>query len=1679
MHTDQAVLKALAGHYSVEQLAAVLGRILRVPEAWEALHNPGFLAEVMASSPGPQLTPSQLAALALGGSLAEPIQPALAEPHRERAELAWQEAELRFSGRRDLFEAALLGLEFVRRTAGSGDTSSLIERACRTPEVWSSPLGLIWPTLTDPDSLIAQVIQCDGAELAIQIALSNLPLSEAGTVLFRNAGDSTLQLVQAIHESGETELAGCIPELGVIRLKNPLLEPIAKSVDDRPDRNHDSTHRLLSEAWQATTSAAALVADLTAAHARIDSDPVTELEAIRHALGLHPTPARRAWAALSLMKLGRFGEAMDTLPRGQPSIEEQIAHGLILTQHGESGEAELRAALDGVGIGIRLDEAWFELLASGLWSSGDRTSALEAATSRSQRFPAKSTARAGLARLLFEAGDSEASSEQSALALALTPSSQAARQLLATSLQDCGEFTEALSHWKILAIEGAGDPEALVECALRAGDTDAASAAVAKQLKQDPTSQAARAVEGRILAASGSVAAGREKIEAAIELGPQTAGPYLALANLEKETGDPLESGKTLARGVQATPGSAEIRVELAKWLSSQGRLSEGLETAASATALDSDNLAAVLVEADLLRQLGHLDQAIANLRQAARLKPLSWRVGLALAEALVARGEFEEAARLAAAVPASAPPEALLTAGKVGVMAGIQLQTALRMLTQADTAGLSSPDLDFWLGRGLESDGQFGPAIVRFEQALAQLPVELVELREAATLGVARCALGAGQISFALTTLESALEWFTGSTEILALMSEVYQAANLPEKAVEVARQAVEGNQESVAGWSALSKALALSDDFEAALQSLREMSSRHPTSTAAWLELAEVALARGNPTIGRRAAAEVAWRGRREPEVLASLASLLGNHGSRPTALRLLRTGLRIRPHDVRLRRQLAELKEAAGDQEGALQAWLSSAEVEPHEPGPLVRGAAIAGRLGELGQGVELLEQAVGLAPRNASARRELARAYLRLGRLESGFAAYEAAVKELPGDGSLVIEVAEAALQAGAIERVDPLIERARQAVVEPARIYAALGEAHLARNRWDEAGQALGEAIAAGDTSARVLAMTAIVASRSDLGPAKEALVRASQTACNSARDAIWMSRAQLRMLNWDAALATLEPWISDPYGAREKAQVLLRIASARWLFNAVEARASAPGMDEQGLISAAESLINHLASQGLAAEALQPLRSLLNATRTPGGGQPADQVVPEPTGQFGEAMAISHLQAGQSAQALEALAKVLRVGLDSEWTPVLEGLSHELAGNPPSARSAYRRSAEDPVLAPLGNFLLGRSYGRAHRPELATSHLNAAVAAWPAEHAWQHALGIHYAELNELDASLAHLQQAVVGDSSNPAYRLDLARVLRRSGQLGLAEQAFSLVLQSRADSSEALREAAETALELGKVEKAADWFERARALDPTDHRNLLGAARAASERGNQKIASELLAAAARISPGSAEVLMAEGQIRARGGELEPAVQAFERALEAGAELTAVRRAQSKLLLERGQAGRAVTALEQALEADPEDHALWHQLALAREANAEWAAADLAVSESIQSFPMNTEYRLSSGRIARRAGQLDRAIDELLRAGELAPNDPRIYVETGKVYEDRREYSRALDSYRKAIALDPGALEAFYRAGVLLRSLKSYKNAGELLKRAAELAPVDQDVLHQLAAVRALELVHG
>ena len=57
--------------------------------------------------------------------------------------------------------------------------------------------------------------------------------------------------------------------------------------------------------------------------------------------------------------------------------------------------------------------------------------------------------------------------------------------------------------------------------------------------------------------------------------------------------------------------------------------------------------------------------------------------------------------------------------------------------------------------------------------------------------------------------------------------------------------------------------------------------------------------------------------------------------------------------------------------------------------------------------------------------------------------------------------------------------------------------------------------------------------------------------------------------------------------------------------------------------------------------------------------------------------------------------------------------------------------------------------------------------------------------------------------------------------------------------------------------------------------------------------------------------------------------------------------------------------------------------------------------------------------------------------------------------------------------------MTPSCAPAYFHAGKVFRAIKNCPQAGRMLERAVELDPKNADALHQLAAVRALELVHG
>lgn len=1665
MHHDREVLHALRTRFSASELTQVVGRLLRVPEAWRALRNPAFLHEVIAADPPVHLTPSHLATLALGGEITARIDPELAVPHAQRSERLWQQAMDGSVDHADLFDTALLGLRWAQEFE---EDPSLIGAAAVRPRLWRSPLAVAWPALHKPEHLLAGLLEAGARQLAQQVALANLPAEEAVSYLLRNANGTAVGLLLELWRAANAELpiAPALPKAVRPNQGEGLVALLSQALDLHYRGEGESAKRILAQAWDSATQATAQIAEFTADLARAEGDTVTEAEANQRALEALPTPQRRARTARSLARLGRSGEAHSLLSATDPTVVERVASACLHYAqdgaHQDSG-ALRRAADTLLASPEPVEHEWYLELCGCLQQAGELEAAIEVGQAAVEAFPASAAARRNLAELFGTAGDWEACATQGALAQVLGAE---VGGLLARALEQLGDFKAALPVRRQL---NDGDPQSLVSTAIAAGDLDLAGSVVEQMLTEHPDSVSGHLALGRVLAAKGQQASAGAAFQEALARGPQRIDALLALAEWQRQQGETDHAGRTLMQAAQLEPHSAPAQAALAAWLDSVGRTSEAIDAAARAAAAEVTSIEQRLLHARLLAKLGHLEQARGELQQAARRAPRDWRVRLAMAELLEHSGELAAAARQVETLPKSAGAADWLALGRIGVQAGTDLHAAMHALTVAEEQGCDEAALHYWVARGLEQLGRYQAASERYADALERLGSADYDLREQATLGLARCELQSGRISAALEVLEAAREQYGGGARILALTAQVYRSADLPDKAIEVAQAAVDLDADDPAGWEALSVAQAAAGDFEAACAAAEQHSRLAAGSIAPWLAVAQMAAEDNQPPLARKALARALWRGRGDPGSLASAAQQLSDLGFGDSAIRVMRAAVGRAPQDAALRQRMAGLLEACGAYELAQQAWMDCAAVAPDDDTPLRKAARCAAHRGKTLEAIQLLEQARTIRPQSPGLRRQLAAAYAAHGDVARSIQAYAGALREAPNDVSLAMEAAEAALQAGSPREALGFVGRAQQLIADEGRVQAALGEGYLLLNEHERAADALQGAVDAGVTSGRVLAMLSLV--RPEFGADPQAL---ADLKAESAHDAIWIARAYRNRLEFDRALEVLARWKTDRRAAVELARSALRARDAAWVLQYADHGASA---DLAQLEREVVRSMGALLEMQLDPELLTPLRAWQEADRLP--ERLRDHAAGDLTGELGEAWIIAHLRAGALDDAMAAVDWDKQSNPEAPWLLLLDGISQEIAGFPERARAAYRGAEGRAPIAPIARYLLGRSYMAAGEFKRAASHIGKAAAQWMQVPAWQFRLGQAYLELDEPDSALSHFQSAASLAPENHGYQLALAKAYRVCGHLMQAESAFTAALAAEQVSANTYRLAGQVALEIGRPDLAAERFERACELDPQDPLAHVGAATAAAAQGDRPSAEKHLRAAVQLDPERPEVLLGQGQVLLQTGKSAAAMQAFERALQAGADPAQVYRSQSKLLLQTGQSEQAVAPLRKALELDPQDDSSWHELALALEAQSDLAAADEAVGQALRAAPRNPEYRLTLARVARRSGNLDRALEELRTARKLVSNDPRPVVEVGLVHEERREYSRALDAYREAIEIDGACLEAYYRAGLLLRTLKAYRRAGEMLKHAAELAPINQDVLHQLAAVRALELVHG
>jgi len=193
--------------------------------------------------------------------------------------------------------------------------------------------------------------------------------------------------------------------------------------------------------------------------------------------------------------------------------------------------------------------------------------------------------------------------------------------------------------------------------------------------------------------------------------------------------------------------------------------------------------------------------------------------------------------------------------------------------------------------------------------------------------------------------------------------------------------------------------------------------------------------------------------------------------------------------------------------------------------------------------------------------------------------------------------------------------------------------------------------------------------------------------------------------------------------------------------------------------------------------------------------------------------------------------------------------------------------------------------------------------------------------------------------------------------------------------------------------------------------------------------------AVKLLGDARRRFPGAPEIVYYLGIAQREAKQSQQAVATFEEALHEAQLEEDDDFVNAKFYFNYGaaaeQAGlynKAADLLRKSIALDPDNSAeacnylgyMW------ADHNMNLEEAETMIRRAMQSEPNNASYLDSLGWVEFRKGQLDRALEDLLRAAKTAEHeDPVVFEHIGDTYLKLNRTREALEAWQKALSLDP------------------------------------------------------
>jgi tetratricopeptide (TPR) repeat protein len=1682
MLRDRDVIGALQTGLTQDQLTDELGRLLRVPEAWALLRDPRIL-DAASKLPAGALTPARIA------SLARLTDPQRAVPHAiVDAGAATNPLPGDLASRVD---------SLLQDAARPGGVDRLVERLLETPSAFASAFALAWPSIPDQRELAWQLLQRQDPEatrLLVHALLANQPAHEAAAVLL---GTGALTPAHRLHirALGEQGLLQALREQDASAAPSAtecsLESLIDKATDHVAAGDAEAAQGLLWSAWGMAAALQARVADRLADAAQEQGDAVAEVEARRNALRADPTSTRRAELAAALTSAGQAHEALDILCDDLDSTESRIAHAGAHVALGNLAQARpILTTLESTDAHA-LEPAWLRRWQAALRRVGDLDRAVRLGRLAVDRKPTDAAARLELAEDLLEAGCVSDAAEHAGLVVGMLGPSNDSRRLLARALEASGDVAAALPHWQAIAPE---DPDAALhagECALRSGDCALALDTAEALLKAEPASVPALVLAARAARQQGESERAARYLDDAQMADPAHPEVIQARASALEEAGDVEAAGQVLATGVQSNPTSGELHMAHARWLHARGSASEALAEAERAVSLDPVRTSWKTSFADMLAALGHTERAQALLEEVVRRVPGDFAARRRLSGIYRTRGDIAGARAQLQGIPGDAPADLHLEAARLE-LEDESPEAARRALADLDRAAArqsTDPEIPFWLGLAHTRLLDMDRAYQAFSVFLDRTEPRARELIERAWLGLAQAAVQTGRALEALSRLDAARAQLDDSAAVWLAISISRTEVGDPTAAQEAARRATTLAGDSAEAWHQLRLAASQAADWDAALEAAAQVTRLRPAHPAAWLEFAATGLGAHAPRLVRTGLAHALHIGRQDEGILQQAASIAESAGAFETAHRLLHRRHASSPMDADVLRRLARLSQKCGDPAGAEAAWTKLGALASDRADLLHESAQGLWEIGRRGPATALWQRALDLEPNSADAHARLGRALIAQHDLEVGLNALRTAYELAPHNPQSSLDLGNGLMAASLYAEAREYLERAARLAPDRADILLGLSECLLSVGAPDDARQLLEEAAASAAADARTWAMLSLARMQcGDLAEAKAALNLAAEAGAADGAD-IWRARAARSMGDWAALRPVFAAALSTPAlssGLAEEAVLAaLELRNARWIFETTA-----------GVAAHLPPALNDLATDlaGLTAR----VRDALPWRQTPLSVDALDMLLAAAFGAgrlgvsflayagdsaFGstlrETIAVELLDDRQPQEALHALAMPAGPVTPGVWTALLCGVAHGQAGNGDLARKALQFAARNPAFVAVAHRLTASVWDEEGRNDQSIASLNDAIGVWPDEAAWHAALASCYLRQNDLDLALPHLQQAAALQPQDKEAALAYARALGSMHLQAEALDAYARVIDLDPEDPGVSREGGMLAVAAGASERAEAWLATSLALAPEDAALAIAFARAALNAGRLDEAAQRAERALELAPQDPDVLHGAGDIYASQGKFEKAIQAYDQAMQRSPAPLTIKMARARLLTRIGRPAQAARELQAILEKHPTEEAAWDELSQAQEAQGDLENALSAAVEAVRLAPRRAAYRLQLGRLCLKGGQLDRALDELTHAQSRAPEDASIAVELGKVFEARREHQNALDCFQRAIRHDPENAAAHYHAGIVLRALKAYAQAGRMFQRAVDLTPRDPEALHQLASVRALELVHG